>query len=415
MNTKTLLLTTTLLIVSTTALGITEELETHIDETNQTNYEILAEVDKENWSQIENTTFDIERRFNHTEYLLLELNETEINKLEEKNYTGNLEPNYKVETQLIDSNTQISNIYPHPRFTNQQLDIKIGVLDSGIANHTWLETEKHIDFTGTGIGDQQGHGTHVAGIIGSQHPYYPGVAPGANLTDLKVLGDDGTGSASYVIRAVEWSINNDMDILSMSLGTEIARCDGTDAISRSVRRAHQNGLTVVAAAGNSGPERQTIKSPGCAKQSLTVGAVNKDNQLAHYSSRGPTADGRSKPDVVAPGTQIASTGLDNTFRYSSGTSMAAPHVSGQAAILKHNFNLSNDETIAVIEKSAQDLGEISDIQGKGAVNIQDSYVIAGNDTIELPSREPVDKPKNIFNRLRQFFHSIADWLILRIG
>ena len=181
--------------------------------------------------------------------------------------------------------------------------------------------------------DEQGHGTHCAGIA-------LGVAPGASLYAYRVLNKDGWGNETWLQEAMtratdpngDFDTSDHVDIISLSFGT-VDEGDPNDAMSAMVNQAVDCGVTVVAAAGNNGPSSHTISSPGCAENAITVGNSNSYGKVTLSSSRGPTMDGKTKPDIVAPGTSIYSTWLNNDYRTLSGTSMAAPHVAGAAALL----------------------------------------------------------------------------------
>ncbi len=192
--------------------------------------------------------------------------------------------------------------------------------------------------------DINGHGTHVASTIvgtgAASDGAYRGVAPGADLIVGKVLGGpEGSGQDSWVMAGMEWAARSGAEIVSMSLG-DVAPSDGSDPMSQAVDTlSQQYGTLFVIAAGNSGPE--TISSPGAAASALTVGAVDKQDELAYFSSTGPlTRTGALKPDISAPGVDITAArsqdmtdGETGMYRTISGTSMATPHVSGAAAIL----------------------------------------------------------------------------------
>ncbi|UCM87724.1 S8 family serine peptidase [Streptomyces marincola] len=205
------------------------------------------------------------------------------------------------------------------------------------------------DFSGgAGTGDAFGHGTHVAATVGGSGAAggtgRRGVAPGAGLLIGKVLGDDGYGSESAVIAGMEWAAAQGADIVNMSLGSSAAS-DGTDPLSRAVDEltAATDTLFVVSAGNDGERGASTVSAPGAATAALTVGAVDRDDTLAPFSSRGPRAgDGAVKPDLTAPGVGIvaaraAGTAMgqpvDEHHTSASGTSMAAPHVAGAAALL----------------------------------------------------------------------------------
>ena len=255
------------------------------------------------------------------------------------------------------------------------------------------------DFSGEGEGDGNGHGTHVAGIIAgsgiASGGKYRGIAPDAQLVVAKALGADGGGATSNVIAALEWAVNQGVKVVNMSLGFN-GPADGTDPLSLAVDAATARGCLVVAAAGNSGPDASSVGAPAAARTALAVGAIARAGQVTQFSSRGPTADGRSKPDLVAPGEGIiscrarssAGQTIDGYYTPSSGTSMAAPHVAGAAALLlQANPNLTVDDlldallTAAPLESSS-DPNEV----GKGMLTIDQALTVAPR-----PGRRPVGR------------------------
>ena len=255
--------------------------------------------------------------------------------------------------------------------------VVVAVLDSGISTHTALKG--HIlasvsMISGSTTTDAYGHGTHVAGIIAGQPTsvtplYTGGIAPGAQIVNVKVLGDDGVGLTSDVVDGINWVINHkaqyNIKIMNLSLGHAITEPMALDPLCDAVMRAYNAGITVVAAAGNAGkdangtPVLGGIASPGNSPFAITVGAINtfgtvdrSDDQVTTYSSRGPTKyDNIAKPDLAAPGNKIISLEAQNAwiptnyptehiagsgqnaYLRMSGTSMAAPMVSGAAALL----------------------------------------------------------------------------------
>ncbi|CAL9319155.1 S8 family serine peptidase [Streptomyces sp. SudanB66_2053] len=234
---------------------------------------------------------------------------------------------------------------------NRGEDVKVAVLDTGAdASHPDLSgrISEAQDFSGSsGTGDAFGHGTHVASIVGGSGAASggarKGVAPGADLLIGKVLGDDGFGTESQVIDGMEWAVARGADVVNMSLGSD-APSDGTDPMSRTLNElSASSGALFVVAAGNAGPGQGTIGSPAAADAALTVGAVDRDDALADFSGRGPRpGDDTVKPDVTAPGVDIVAARaagttmgqvVDASYVAASGTSMAAPHVAGAAALL----------------------------------------------------------------------------------
>ncbi|HUR69965.1 MAG TPA: S8 family peptidase [Candidatus Thermoplasmatota archaeon] len=251
-----------------------------------------------------------------------------------------------------------------------------------------------------------GHGTHVAGTIvsdgGQSGGTYRGVAPDAKFVDVKVFSGPNQTSSDVVLRGLDWVISNadrlHIRVATMSLGGRVS--DGKDALSRAVNVAVDDGIIVVAAAGNAGPGPGTVSSPGAAEKAITVGAVDKSKRIAPYSSRGPLSDGRIKPEVVAPGTAITSTvppasttsalsllrGGRGEVYYGalSGTSMAAPHVAGVIALmLQVNPELGPFEVKQILVATAQDMsvkGPDGDT-GYGFVNAIAATQVADDPTL----------------------------------
>ena len=230
-------------------------------------------------------------------------------------------------------------------------DLVAAVIDTGIdAAHQDLDGGKVLGWVDYVAGrttpyDDNDHGTHVAGTIagdGSTGQDGQGVAPAAGLVGLKVLDYAGNGSMSNVTAAIDWVVANKatfgIEAINLSLGTS-GCSDGTDATSLAVNRAHNAGIVVAVAAGNSGSGTCTIGSPGAATGALTVGAMADMGaggfKQAYFSSRGKTADGRIEPDISAPGVNINSADANtvNGLRLMSGTSMATPFVAGVSLLM----------------------------------------------------------------------------------
>ncbi|MER6447624.1 S8 family peptidase [Streptomyces venezuelae] len=190
--------------------------------------------------------------------------------------------------------------------------------------------------------DRQGHGTHTISTVGGSGAESggarKGVAPAAGLLSGKVLNDGGYGLDSWIIAGMEWAVESRADVVSMSLG-DPSRTACDDPLAAAAERLSRQGPLFVVAAGNSGPGNNTVSSPGCAASVLTVGAVDRDDTTAAFSSRGPAGLQHTlKPEIAAPGVGIsaAAAGGRGVYAYQSmsGTSMATPHVAGAAAIVK---------------------------------------------------------------------------------
>lgn len=261
---------------------------------------------------------------------------------------------------------------------------RIAVIDTGIdVDHPDFEGRiaATSDFTGEGPGDRNGHGTHCASIAaGSGAAYegkYRGVAPAATIYAAKVLRANGQGMMSTVMAGIEWAVDQGVHIINLSLGGP-GPGDGSDALSEMCDAAVADGVTVVVAAGNDGPNGYTIGSPGSARSVITIGACNGDDRIAPFSSRGPTTDGRVKPDVVLPGVDIVAaraggtsmgTVVDEWYTSASGTSMATPHAAGVCALLlQAHPGLTPAQIKARLMGTAIDLGAVPYAQGKGRVD-----------------------------------------------
>ncbi len=285
--------------------------------------------------------------------------------------------------------------------------VKVAVVDTGI-------DETHPDFAGRIVAtksfvsdsahDDNGHGTHVAGTIAGSGAKsggkYVGVAPEASLYIAKVLRANGGGSMSTVMAGIEWAVlEQQVQIINLSLGGS-GSCDGTDALSTLVDEAvRQAGVVVCVAAGNEGPDSQTIGSPGCARYVITIGAITDNDQMARFSSRGPTADGRNKPDIVYPGVGIIApqaagtrlgTVIEAGYVASDGTSMATPHASGVAALmLQANPHLTAEQVKTLMLAGAVDIGARPNEQGVGR---GDGY-LAYQKAIAAVTPEPEPQPE----------------------
>ncbi|MCB5165848.1 S8 family peptidase [Streptomyces bambusae] len=261
--------------------------------------------------------------------------------------------------------------------------VKVAVLDTGVdQTHPDLKglevAQKNFSDSGDS-NDRFGHGTHVASIVAGSGAKSAGrrkgVAPGVRLLDGKVLGDDGWGTDSSIVGGMQWAVDQGAKVVNMSLGGgDEAAVDPKEA---AIARLSGKALFVVSA-GNAGDEPGTIASPGSSPAALTVGAVDKQDRLADFSSRGPTAAGVSKPDITAPGVDISAaastqgTPPDTTgYVAMSGTSMAAPHVAGSAAlVLQQHPTWSGARVKALLTGSAKPRAGLGPHQqGAGRVDL----------------------------------------------
>jgi hypothetical protein len=256
----------------------------------------------------------------------------------------------------------------------------VAVLDTGIdTTHPDLDdaVTGAQDFTGSesGADDRVGHGTHVASIITGDGEVNKGVAPDVKLLNGKVLDDYGWGYDSSIIAGMEWAARGGADVINMSVGTDFGSA-GTDPVEQALNRlSAETGALFVVAAGNAGPGTESVGSPGAADAALTVGAVDRQDGLAEFSSRGPRLeDGAIKPDITAPGVGIVAANaasLGGGYAAHSGTSMAAPHVAGAAAILAARHpDWTGDQLKSTLMSTAEANPDLSIFeQGAGRVDV----------------------------------------------
>jgi uncharacterized repeat protein (TIGR01451 family) len=223
--------------------------------------------------------------------------------------------------------------------------------------------------------DDNDHGTHVAGIIAAQGSVVIGVAPGVSLLAYKVIRSDGLGSTSTIIAGVERAVADGADVMNLSLSAPCYDPDN-DGMILAINNAAAAGVLAVTSAGNEGPQLSSVGSPGCGAAALAVANTTKQDEIMVNSSRGPVINVNlhSKPDLAAPGTWINSTipVIDGVPQYStmSGTSMAAPHVAGAAALLKQLHPAwIPDQLKSALITSATDLGFPSYEQGAGRLQV----------------------------------------------
>ncbi|MPZ83499.1 MAG: S8 family serine peptidase [Actinophytocola sp.] len=299
--------------------------------------------------------------------------------------------------------------------------VKVAVLDTGV-------DQTHPDLADREVAEQNfseapdnvdnfGHGTHVASIVAGtgakSDGKYRGVAWGASILDGKVLDDNGSGFESGIIAGMQWAAEQGADVANLSLGGgDSAELDPLEEAVNTL--SDQYGTLFVIAAGNSGPGEGTVASPGSADAALTVGAVDREDELADFSSRGPRiGDGGIKPDITAPGVDIVaalhSAGtigepVVDGYTALSGTSMATPHVAGAAALIAQQHpEWTGAQLKAVLSGSAAPHEGLTAFeQGSGRVDVPtalEATVVSDPTSVSLGTvawphddDEPVSKP-----------------------
>jgi subtilisin family serine protease len=249
--------------------------------------------------------------------------------------------------------------------TTQGMGATVAVIDTGI-------DAKHPDLAGVVIGgfnaldpkkpdawaDDQGHGSHVAGTIAGRRDGQGvvGVAPQVKLYAVKVLDADGNGGFADVIAGIEWAASHGIKVANMSLGAD----EGSEALKRAVTAAAKAGLTIVAAAGNSGA---AVGFPASYPETIAVAASDSKDAVAEFSSRGPEVD------FIAPGVAVKSVQMGGGWVELSGTSMATPHVAGLAALAVARGAKTPAAVRAALTRAATPLPKLTaDLQGRGMID-----------------------------------------------
>ena len=239
-------------------------------------------------------------------------------------------------------------------------NVKVAVIDTGVAINSSLPNVKRYSFVDdnptTRIDesspyDIDGHGTFVSGIIAASltssqlYGNIVGIAPDATIYSLKVFEKDGASMES-ILKALEWSIENKIDIVNMSLGTP----DDDPILKNAIQAAYNAGLTIVAAAGNDGIGKN-VEYPARYDDVIAVSSVDRSNQISYFSNTG------SKVEFTAPGSDIYSLGINGKYEKGSGTSFAAPHVTGILALLTQQYpDYNNEKLRKVLRNYTIDLG-----------------------------------------------------------
>lgn len=249
------------------------------------------------------------------------------------------------------------------------LNANVAIIDTGIdSTHEDLEAN-----LGEGVAfipcagdcdepwdDDNGHGTHVAGTVGARDNDIGvvGVAPCCTLHAVKVLDQFGRGFDFTVAAGIIWAAEQGVDVANLSLGSAVQ----SQMIEEAVEYAYNEGVLLVGAAGNRGPCEDCVDWPAAYDEVIAVSATSEDDSLAWFSSTGPEVE------LAAPGEGILSTLPEDEYGFRSGTSMAAPHVSGAGALLMAN-GFSNVEARERLQETAEDIGLDETEQGFGLVDV----------------------------------------------
>lgn len=299
----------------------------------------------------------VSHEFKHINAVAISLSDKEIARLQKDSSIDLIEEDtlVHIDSQIVDWG--ITKIAAPEAWSSSYTGngVKVAVIDTGITIHPDLQVAGGTSFVSYTpyYSDDNGHGTHVSGIISALNNDIGivGVAPAASIYALKALDNTGSGYISDIIAGLDWSITNKMDIVNMSFGSSTP----SKALEQVVNKAYSDGLLIVAATGNSGTssgKTDTVNYPAkYTKSVIAVSAIDNNNQRPYWSSTG------KEVEVCAPGVSIFSTYLDGQYATMSGTSMATPFVTGDLALLKQKYpTYTNIQLRSILDKNILDLG-----------------------------------------------------------
>lgn len=341
----------------------------------------LSEVDKDRIEEKYSIEFTNESSINGV-YTVITTQDSNITQLEKDTTVESVETDIpvKMAADVIDwgvSRVGADKIWD----TTTGVGVTVAVIDTGIEmTHPDLQGKvtKGYDFVNDKESpeDDNGHGTHVSGIITATRndAGTVGVSHGTSIMPIKVLNSTGSGYVSDVAKGIYWAVDNGAQVINLSLGTS----KDTDVLRRAVNYAANKGVPMVAAAGND--YGAPCQYPAAYDNVICVVATDSSNRLASFSNVGG--------ELAAPGVSNYSTFLGGTYRYLSGTSMAAPHVAGSLAILRGICtDCNSSELVSTLRDTAIDLGaEGTDIIfGYGLVDLR----VAAEQYLNVPEEEPL--------------------------
>ncbi|MFS0837054.1 alpha/beta fold hydrolase [Paenibacillus sp. 1P03SA] len=322
-------------------------------------------TEKKSRNTLENSLYSVVE-LNENEYKEIKNNESveyieedqEISLLESASvFKSTYEANKPEQTSWGYDLLNINEIVP----TENQKKIKIAILDTGIdANHEDLNISGSINFTDQSNHDENGHGTKVTGIINSQVNGYglKGLSPSAEIYSAKIMDSVGKGTVSSAVSAIDWAIENNIQILNMSFGT--AR--PSYALNEALNRARSHNILLISAAGNNGSKGAVF--PANYPIVLSVASIDKQLNFSSFSNFG-------KVDLVSPGANILTTDLKSTYTHASGTSVSAAFVTAAAALVwSYHKEWSADDVRSALLNSADSINFES--SGFGIVNPADA-------------------------------------------
>lgn len=341
-----------------------------------------------NVKNLEDFGVKIEKKFPFINAISAKVPVELINKLSMKSYVEYISSQSKVEAlmNIARKVLKVENI-------TGGNEVTIAYIDTGIAPHADFKLVrnriiKFVDLINekTNAYDDNGHGTFVAGVGSGNGALsggkYRGIAPNSNIVSIKALDKHGEANATKILEAMQWVYDNNLEynikVVCMSFGSEPLGFN--DPIMKGAEALWRKGIVIVSAAGNSGPDYQTIKSPGISPRIITVGGMNDNRfdeeykeeffEIAKFSSRGP-AFNKFKPDIVAPSVDINSCSNKEGYTKLSGTSVATPMIAGLCALAyEKNKYLKPDQIKRALLASSNGITYNRNLEGYGLPNLE---------------------------------------------
>ena len=327
----------------------------------------------------ENENLNILGNINLIPSVILTLKKEEILNFDELKLVSRIEEDQRLYLSMLD----VIQLIEQETYRDSQMVytgdmVQIGIIDNGIKKEfdcisPILKAEYSLANDRTK--DPVTHGTLLANIIGNQYldeeDRTVGIAPNAEIIDFNIFNTKEEYYLSDILQIFDLIIREkiELDILLIPMAT-LHPSYGKDILSRACNLLVEENMLIVCPAGNFGAESKSIGSPGAAKKVITVGSINKKGKVAYFSGRGPTLDGRRKPDLVFPGSKIEIPLSNETRIQFSGTSVSAAIATGIIALLReYDRQITHEQILSILNSTALDLYQSKDSQGKGTTDI----------------------------------------------
>ncbi|MFX1573618.1 MAG: S8 family serine peptidase [Promethearchaeota archaeon] len=318
-------------------------------------------------------------KFNIIPSVCMSLSNDEIRKFEKSKSIKRIEEDQKLRLSIFNVSKILGlDEFKASEFSYTGKNIKIGIIDTGITGYFPSVTNivsRHYNLNKEIRPKKEiSHGTIMASLIGNQFKdsegHFIGIAPDAKILDFNISNSEQQYYFSDVLRVFDLIIekNIKVDVLLVSL-TTITPSDGKDILSLACNLLIEKGIIIVCPAGNNGPQYYTIGSPGAAENVITIGALTEKEKISHFSGKGPSLDGRIKPDFCLPGSEIKIPLSKELTIKVTGTSVAAALCVGIISLIKeYNLNISLYEIKELLVRTSINLNQNIYSQGFGLLN-----------------------------------------------